>query len=230
MLFVDARGGAFDTRTDLIVINPADAATREVRRIGELHSVTIAPAAADAYAASSLVEGVALTDHTVGTVTAATAWPGGPGQRHHHPVCRADAPRRPARWRLRDRRHPIDRARHRAGLEPVTLTAPFATAAAAGEQIIAVRTLTADAPAGASFIAIDNRLGLSPGDVIRIGALPDDEYALVAAIPNPALAGVRPDAGTVLLASPLLLAHAPTTTPVVRAGHRSRSCRRSTRP
>ena len=77
--------------------------------------MTIAPAAADAYAASSLVEGVTLNDHAAGTVTAATPGPAGPGQRHHHPVCRADAPGRPARWRLRDRRHPIDRARCRAG-------------------------------------------------------------------------------------------------------------------
>ena len=72
MLFVDVRHGAFDTRTDLIVINSADAATCEVRRIGELHSVTIAPAAADAYAASSLVEGVTLTNDAVGVVMAAT--------------------------------------------------------------------------------------------------------------------------------------------------------------
>ena len=215
MLFVDDRQGAFDARTDLIVINRADAATREVRRIGELHSVTIAPAAADAYSASSLVEGVALNDYAAGVVTAATPGPvvqvsdittlsvgqtllvGPLGGGFETVIIQSIAP----------------------GAAPagtVTLTAAFATPAAVGEQIIAVRTLTADAPAGASFIAIDNRLGLSPGDVIRVGAVPDDEYALVAAIPNPALAGVRPDAGTVLLASPLLLAHARTTTPVVR--------------
>ena len=218
MLFVDARQGAFDTRTDLIVINSADAATCEVRRIGELHSVTIAPAAADAYAASSLVEGVTLNDDAAGVVMAATD------------------PAHPAAVQVSDITtlsvgqmllvsppvgvyETVVIQKIEPGAAPagtVTLTASLAPAATGGEQIIAVRTLTADAPAGASFIAIDNRLGLSPGDVIRVGAVPDDEYALVAAIPNPALAGVRPDAGTVLLASPLLLAHARTTTPVVR--------------
>ena len=215
MLFVDNRHGAFDTRTDLIAINPADLTTCEVRRIGELHSVTIAPAAADVYAASSLVEGVILTDHAAAAVTAATPGPvvqvsdittlsvgqtllvGPLGGGFETVVIQSIAP----------------------GAAPagtVILTAPFATAAAGGEQIIAVRALTADAPAGASFIAIDNRLGLSPGDVIRIGAIPDDEYALVAAIPSPAPAGMRPDAGTVLLASPLVLAHARTATQVVQ--------------
>ncbi|MGO9885424.1 MAG: phage tail sheath family protein [Solirubrobacteraceae bacterium] len=218
MLFVDVRHGAFDTRTDLIVINSADAATCEVRRIGELHSVTIAPAAADAYAASSLVEGVTLTDDAVGVVMAATdpALPaavqvsdittlsvgqtllvGPPGGVFETVVIQSIAPRPGA-----------------APAGTVTLTAAFA--ATGGEQVIAVRTLKGDAPAGASFVALDNRLGLSPGDVIRIGAIPDDEYALVAAIPDSAPAGVRPDAGTVLLASSLLLAHARATTPVVR--------------
>ena len=41
MIFVGNRGGDFDTRTDLIVIDAANTADREVRPIGELHVMTI---------------------------------------------------------------------------------------------------------------------------------------------------------------------------------------------
>src|SRR5262249_17744024 len=98
----------------------------------------------------------------------------------------------------------------------VTLTAPLVAAKGIGDLVIPVRRLTAQAAAGATFIALNNRMGLSEGDVLRIGAAPDDEYARISGLPNRAPAGVGPDAGNVLLSSPLLRSHAVANTPVVR--------------
>ncbi|MGH8066277.1 MAG: phage tail sheath C-terminal domain-containing protein [Candidatus Entotheonellia bacterium] len=72
LLFVNGRGGDFDTRTDLIVIDRLNNAERQVRRIGELHQMTISPGAAEVYPAGAFVEGVHLTDGTALTLTAAS--------------------------------------------------------------------------------------------------------------------------------------------------------------
>ncbi|MGH8248622.1 MAG: hypothetical protein ACREUU_19610, partial [Gammaproteobacteria bacterium] len=49
LIFVDSRGADFDTRTELIVIDRANASEREVRRIGELHLMTVAPGVIETY-------------------------------------------------------------------------------------------------------------------------------------------------------------------------------------
>jgi phage tail sheath protein FI len=98
----------------------------------------------------------------------------------------------------------------------VTLAANLATAKVVGDVVVSVRALTADAAAGASFVALNNRTMLQVGDVLRIGAQPDDEYALITGLPNRAPAGVGPDAGNAILAAPLVRSHARATTPVAR--------------
>ena len=98
----------------------------------------------------------------------------------------------------------------------ITLVAPLVTNKAIGNLVIPVRRMTLPAAAGATFIALDNRMGLTEGDILRIGAAPDDEYVRINGLPNRAPAGVGPDAGNVLLASPLLRSHAIAITPVVR--------------
>jgi phage tail sheath protein FI len=67
------------------------------------------------------------------------------------------------------------------------------------------RALTADAAAGDVSIALDNRLGLAVGDVLRIGVAPDEEYATIDALTG--AQGAPPDAGAVVLTSPLSLTH-----------------------
>lgn len=64
------------------------------------------------------------------------------------------------------------------------------------------RALTADAHAGSLSITLDNRQGLSAGNVLRIGttANPLHEYIVVAAVPNPQ-SGTDP--GPVTLSAPL---------------------------
>ncbi|HEX2093623.1 MAG TPA: phage tail sheath C-terminal domain-containing protein [Longimicrobiaceae bacterium] len=67
------------------------------------------------------------------------------------------------------------------------------------------RALTRAAAAGSLAITLDIRSGLVEGDVLRIGAGADAEYATIDALPDPAPGGDDP--GTVTLASALLGSH-----------------------
>lgn len=213
MIFVGSRGGDFDTRTDLIVIDRTNTAEREVRRIGELHLMTVSPSAAETYPAGTLVEGVTLTDENSLTLTAASA-------AATNTITVSDVTTLLAGQTLQ--------VGAPASLETVTiqsinlptrvitLTANLVSAKAIGNLVVPVRKLTGAAAAGATFIALDNRMGLADNDVLRIGAAPDDEYVRISALPNRAPAGVGPDAGNVLVASPFIRSHAIATTPVVR--------------
>jgi uncharacterized protein len=71
---------------------------------------------------------------------------------------------------------------------------------------IADRLLQLDAPASSNVLRLDNRVGLAPGDVVRIGLVADVdvEYATIQAIPNRQPA---PDAGLVILSTPLQRLH-----------------------
>ena len=142
--FVVDRNGNFDDRTTLVVINNADTATRETRRIGDLSQLVLSTGAYADYDVSTALFGVTLADD--GGVTA--------------------------------------------------------------------KTLTANAAAGSTVIALDNRVGLNapappaPGDVLRIGVAPNDEFITVAALPNPSPGNAPPNAGNVVLAHALARSHA----------------------
>ena len=89
----------------------------------------------------------------------------------------------------------------------VTFTVALAAAHAIGVSVMLnATTLTADAAAGDVSIALANRLGLEEGDVLRIGVAPNEEYATVIALTGDPAA--PPDAGAIVLGSPLSLAHA----------------------
>ncbi|MBF6986233.1 phage tail sheath C-terminal domain-containing protein [Cupriavidus sp. IK-TO18] len=89
----------------------------------------------------------------------------------------------------------------------VALQAPLPAAPAAGATAsFALRHTTQAAGAGATTLALDNRLGLDAGDVLRIGASPDEEYVTIARMLGER--GVSPDAGVVQLAHPLSGGHA----------------------
>lgn len=82
---------------------------------------------------------------------------------------------------------------------------------AAGTVLAPVaKSLTAAAAAGDVALSLDNRLGLGAGDVIRIGAGLNDEYVTIAATSG--AAGAPPDAGGIVLATPLARSHAIGTT------------------
>lgn len=69
---------------------------------------------------------------------------------------------------------------------------------------------------GNTFLVLNNRLGLNMGDVLRVGDLPDEEFVTITGFGMPALTGVRPDAGSVLIAPALSHTHSANTTRVVR--------------
>src|SRR2546423_6026187 len=77
-----------------------------------------------------------------------------------------------------------------------------------GDSALAPKHLTAAAAAGTTVIALDNRVGLGEGDVLRVGTAPNEEYVTVSTLPNPSPGGAPPNAGNVILEQPLARAHA----------------------
>jgi phage tail sheath protein FI len=213
LMFVVDRNNGFTTRTNFAVVDRSDTDTREVRRIGELDVATVAPPAAVAYPAGSLVEPLTLLD--AGT-TAAAANQNDPALVVADVSLFAIGQRAAAGANPGPELETVTVQSIDIAAKKLTLAAPLGANKTAGAPVVPLRRLTAEARAGAGFIALDNRLGLGVGDVIRIGAAPDDEYAVVAVLPSRAPAGVRPDAGNVVLEAPLVLDHAQATTDVVR--------------
>lgn len=213
MLFVNSRGGDFDTRTDLIVIDRANNNEREVRRIGQLQMMTVAPGAAETYPAGTLVEGVTVADDNSLTLTAGSA-------AATNTITVSDVTTLSAGQTLlvgpAGALETVVVQSINPGTGVVTLVNPLVVLKAIGNLVIPVRRLTAAAAAGATFIALDNRMGLNDNDVLRIGSAPDEEYVRISGLPNRAPAGVGPDAGNVLLSSPLIRAYPVANTQVVR--------------
>ena len=214
LLLVDDRGVNFKLRTNVVVVKQAN--NREIRRVGELGQVTFSVPITEAYPANTLVEGVNLQDDSHISIAAANVGDGVAA----NPV------------KLINKADAVDLTvgqtliLGKVSPETVVIQAidvvngtfqtktPLAFAKAAGSVAIPVRALTAPAKAGASFIALDNRRGIVVGDVLRIGPLNDEEYAIVQRIPNRAATG--PDPGNVVLASAISRAYAIGGTPVVR--------------
>jgi len=68
---------------------------------------------------------------------------------------------------------------------------------------VTAKTLTAGARAGTAVITLDNRVDLTKNGILRIGAAPDDEYLVIAELPNRAPGNAAPDAGNVVFARSL---------------------------
>jgi hypothetical protein len=200
ILFLDSRGGAFDVRTDLIVIDSANTIQREVRRIGELHLMTVSPGFGETLSAGALVEEVSLGDDDSITVAA----PSGVNT-----IELSDVSTLIMNQTLLVGAPPALEAVQISAINPVTkvvTVVALVTPLIPGNVAIPVRRLNAPVAAGSTFISLDNRMGLAVGDVLRVSDLPDDEYATISSIPN--ASGVAPDAGNILLAGQLVRSHA----------------------
>ena len=216
VLFVLNRGTDFDTRTRLVVINGSDTATREVRRIGGLRRVTLFTELADDYPVNTVVEGVLLVDDNQITMDNAAAGATNivvndstqlsVGQ---HLVIGAG---------VLQEEVVIQAITVTGGTHTVTLTAGlnFVKNLSGPDPVTPLRGLTATVNVGSTFLALNNRLGLQVGDVLRVGDLPNEEFITITGFGVPAPTGVRPDAGTVLVAPALVYSHAMNTTRVVR--------------
>jgi phage tail sheath protein FI len=207
LVFVDNRGGNLDTPGNLVIFegsNP-DPARREVRRIGALGTLSLSTGAYEEYAAGSTVQGVTLGDddrllqvagaigdtsitlqsNAIGSLTAGTQLQIGTGATQEQvTVVSTTVPN-------------VVNISALGNVQPI------------GAPVVpdfSVKSLNAATAVGAVVISLGNRVSLSIGDVLRIGDPADDEYAVIAGIPNRAAAGADP--GNVLLATGLRRAHA----------------------
>ena len=219
LLYLVNLNGQFVATTDLVVIDSDDLENREVRRIGQLFAFTLATGAYDAYAPGSVVEKVTLADDDVKIITnnlvvgattmnlddvtglaigmKVTIDP--TGADHETVTLQAVKP---------------DNANVPHG--EVTFTPKLANIHNTGIVVAPeAKALTAAAAPGATLIALNNRLGLAEGDLLRLGVSPNEEYVLIKHLPS--AGGAAPDAGNVLLAEPLRLTHAQSAT--VRRQH-----------
>jgi phage tail sheath protein FI len=213
IVFVDDRKGDFDTAGNLVVINRADPTAREVRRIGELHVATLQQIPTETYPLGALVEPVTMPEATTTVIAPAP----GAGTKV---VKVADISLfSPGQSIVLDLGGGTAETATIDAVDPaasqLTLVANLVSAKAVTNRVLPLRGLTAATRAGATFLALDNRLGLVEGDVLRVGAVPNEEYVVVAALPSRAPTGVRPDAGNVVLSSPLAMDH-DLTTQIVR--------------
>jgi phage tail sheath protein FI len=213
LIFVDDRNGDFDTQGDIVILDGAnpDPSLREARRIGVLGTLQLNAGASELYAAGSVVEVVTLGDDDR-SLAAATAIGATTITLTNNDVTElvtgtqltidtgANQEPTPVSVLSIDTTVPAP--------FPVTIAPALTVAHAAGAAVVpdfSLKTLAADAAAGSSVINLLNRVSLDAGDVLRIGVAPAVEYAVVAAIPNPAAAGADP--GNVLLDHPLQMAH-----------------------
>jgi phage tail sheath protein FI len=205
--------GAGITFGDLIDIEPATTANREVRTVGALTKLVFAqPTTTDLPAKTQLAQ-VTASVVTLSTVPApnpgastlalssrAGMYAGsvlsvGTGASLETVTVKSVAsPRAP-------------------GLDPgnVTLASPTTQAHGASDPVAMVTTSSAASPAGSQLLSLTSRLGVSAGSVLLVGTAPAQEYAVVAAVQGTSAPGVNP--GAVALNAPLAKAY-PNNAPV----------------
>lgn len=205
LVFVDNLGGHFNVATDVVLIHAADATHDEVRRIGLLGQLTVSPGAFEHYPAGSIVEKVDILDDDR-KLAAATA-----ANDTSFTLSAADA----TGLNVDDQvtieagtvNQDVTSIQSIAGTT-INVSPKLAHAHVVGAPVtpgFSLKRLSAAATAGSRAVSLSDRTSLSTGDVIRIGVAPNEEFATVNTIPN--RAATAPDAGTVLIDHPLLLAH-----------------------
>ncbi|MCC7052812.1 MAG: phage tail sheath subtilisin-like domain-containing protein [Gemmatimonadaceae bacterium] len=200
VIFGDAIGADFTLTANLVVFE-AGTAQVEVRRIADLHQLALLRSTYDAYPRGSTVSEVTVTDDrrtltaasVVDTITIDDVAGLEPGQR-----LRVDPGGAPEVRTIRS-------------VDTTALTVTFTVALAgphgAGQFVeVLPTTLTAATAVADVSIPLASRLGLGVGDVLRIGVAPDAEFATVAALTGDPAA--PPNAGAIVLAGPLAIAHA----------------------
>jgi phage tail sheath protein FI len=209
LLFVANNQGAFTDRTHLVSIGTGDLS--EVRRVGERDELAVSPATGGA-AAGSLIEAVtfagrALAANAAAGATTLTLQPG------------------TSAGLVAGQRVVLDPAGSPQTLTVLSVTAttdvvgvtPALTAAhATGQALVpAAKTTTAAVVAGGRVLALDDRMGLAEGRVVRVGT--GAAAQLVTVLSTPAATAVAPDAGNLVVDPPLVAAW-PTGTTVAPLG------------
>ncbi len=216
LLFVNDRGADFVDRTKLVILDRGTA-SQEVRRIGELRQLDIISVAQQAYEAGSLVQVITLGDDAQSRLTATVAAGLNPLQVNNIQPFRAgqDLLVGPAGGPY----EVVTVQSIAPGVAPVgtiTLVGPLLANKNSSDLVLLRRLLTASPRAGAVFVALSDRTGLSIGDVLRLSNGTDEEFVEVAALPSPSAPGVWPNPGNVVLRAPILNDFDQTNTQITR--------------
>lgn len=206
IVFVDNLAAAFNVTTDVVLVHAADATHGEVRRIGSLGQLTVAPGAFETYAAGSIVEKVDIADddRRLAAPTAANDT--------SFTLSAADVEGLSVGEQVTIEIGTVNQ--DVTTIQSITSTTVNVSpklnnphlASAPVTPAFSLKQLSGAAPAGSRAISLGNRVSLSTGDVIRIGLAPNEEYATILSVPNPA--ATAPDPGTVLIDRPLFRPHA----------------------
>jgi len=203
-IYVNDLAGAFDHRDELVALNRADAAMREIRRIGNPYFFDFTVGAYGEYPAGSVADFVATADDD--RALSAAASPGDTSLSLDDVSFISAGDELVVGSGVTTETVTVAGS-YVAGANPVDLESPATQANAAGAPVIPVfslKLLAADSRAGTTVITVSNRVSLAVGDLIRIDEGGNEEFATVAALPNP---GNPPNAGTVVLRHPLNLPH-----------------------
>lgn len=190
-------------RGDLVVLNSGDPADREARRVGDLFLLTLSTGAYGGYAAGTVVEGVNVTDQNRNLIDVTDLT--------HIEVDDTTGINAGDHIRVLGAAAGHSDVVVQSVADPIlTLREPGLNTGhmPAANAVIPMKRLTADVSVGASVITVNNRVGLSEGSFIQIGDAPNDEYAVITSLPNPAPGGAAPNAGDVVLSHPLAHNHA----------------------
>lgn len=190
LFYVDDRQGAFDDRTNLVVIGTT---APELRRIGELTELDITPPVGDDLPVGTLVEAVThAADRQLSAVVLAGATTlvlqAGEtvglvaGQR-----VVVDPGGTPETFAIQ-------------AIDATTATLTVAPAAssdhAGGDAVVPLaKTTTADVAAGGRVLALDDRMGIAEGTLLQVGV--GAAAQLVTVVTVPALSLVAPDPGNI---------------------------------
>lgn len=215
ILYVDFRGSKFEKTDQLVVINRPDTDNREVRRIGQLRSLSLQGTTADAYPENTVVQSVTMQDD--GAITVKTAAAVGADKLVVNDSTQLSIGQHVLVGDAAGKEEVVIQ-QITAATHTLQLVSPLGFARAVGNLVIPIRTLTADALAGANFLPLNNRMGLKSGDVLRVGSPAGEEFVTVSGFGVPASGGVRPDAGIVLISPPLAHTYVKASAQVVRQG------------
>ena len=206
LIFPNTNAG-FTNVAHLVRIHSSIANLDEIRRIGAVSELEVSPGAYFPYPAASIVEKVDLSDDNRHLTVAVP----GPPPPNTNTITLDDATGLAVSDSLTIDPGPnqeIVTVQSVAG-GVVTFTPDLVNGHALGTIVtpaFSLKILTSAAPAGSLVVAVDNRTGLALNDVIRIGVAPQEEYARITGLPDPA--GTAPDAGIVLLDHALFASHA----------------------
>ncbi|MDQ4054020.1 MAG: phage tail sheath subtilisin-like domain-containing protein [Actinomycetota bacterium] len=205
VVYVDDRGGDFVTTANLAVVG--NSPTWEVRQIGQLTELNISPGAAGDYESGSLLEVVAPTAER-SLASAATA-----------PTTTLTLGADQTAGLVLGQVVVLDPS---GAPQSVTITrivsgttlevTPFPTTVAVNKEVVpAAKKTTGAALAGTTVLALDDRMGLAAGSLVRVGSGVSSQVVEVTSVPG--LTGMAPDPGNVVV-SPRLAGAVAVGTPV----------------